>query len=146
MPLVVDPDISMHAFILGEEVPIRVQCRNGSGVPANPTAAPQAKIYDAAGTLKETKSLYPIDKYGETGWFETKVFLGAGYATGQHWARVTYTATVAKCVLRTWMVLASGDTGGQYISLFHLDRPDGRDFVLGQTDAGSVTVNRGPKV
>ena len=133
--------------ILGDEIMLAVQCRNSSKAPSAPTAAPTMKIYTAAGVLVLSRSIPPIEKNTATGLFGIMQPLNSSFSAGRHYARYTYAISGTDYVdLDAFEILAGGNASGQYISLFHLDRPDGVDFVLGQIDQGGVVVNRGPKI
>ena len=133
--------------VLGDEIFLGVQCVNASGTPTAPDAAPTMHIATAAGVKVLSKSIPPQDKFNATGWFGYMQPLNSSFSTGRHFVRYSWAISSTQFVLVDhFEILAGGSTDGQYVSLFYLDRPDGQDYVLGQTDQGTMTVNRGPHV
>lgn len=139
---------SLGRFILGDEVPLGVQCVNGSGVPSAPTSAPTMQIYTSAGTAVLSKQIPPQDQYSATGWFGYKQALNSSFATGRYYVRYEYDVggTTYAGEVDAFEIVDGGSTDGQILSMFFLDRPDGNDYMLVQTDQGTLGVNRGPKV
>lgn len=134
--------------ILGDEIYLGVQCVNASGTPTAPDAAPTMHICTSAGVKVLSKQIPPQDKFSATGWFGYMQPLNSSFATGRYFVRYSWaiSSTTYTTQPDTFEIVAGGSSYGQYVSMFYLDRPDGNDFFLGQTDQGSVTVNRGPRV
>lgn len=132
---------------LGSEIRIGVQCRNGSRTPLAPDAAPTYRVYaEAGGSAVATGSLPPTERYQTTGLFEHMLPLNSTFAAGRYYVRYAYAISATNYVdVDSFEVLASGDANGMFNSLFFLDRPAGQDWLLGVTDQGVVTLNRGPR-
>jgi len=130
--------------VLGDEIPLGVQCTSTSGVPSAPTAAPVMTIYSDAGTKIVQKSLPPSDKYGATGLFGVNQPLNSSFATGRYWVLYTYAVSGNnRNALDSFEVVGGGSTSGQRIAMAWMDRPDGNDWLISQTNQGSIQMDRG---
>lgn len=133
--------------ILGDEILLGVQCKS-AGTPTAPDAAPTMKIYTEAGAAVLSKAIPPLDRYSATGLFEYMQPLNSSFAAGRYFVRYTYVISGATkaAPIDSFEIVAGGSADGMYNALFYLDRPDGNDWVLGTTDQGTLTNNRGPHV
>ncbi len=132
---------------LGQEIRIGVQCRNGSRTPSAPDAAPTFRIYpEAAGAAVITGSLPPTERYTATGLFEYMQRLTSAFSAGRYYVRYAYAISAVQYVdFDAFEVTAGGNTAGMFLSLMFLDRPDS-DWIIGQLDMGTISINRGPHV
>ena len=132
--------------ILGDEIRIGVQCRNGSRTPGAPTAAPTYRVYDETGTLVTSGSLPPTERYAVTGLFEYMLRLISPFTTGRYHVRYAYAISGTNyAALDSFEIQPSGNAGGQILSMLYLDRPDA-DWIVATTDQGTVSLNRGPRL
>lgn len=133
--------------VLGDEISLAVQCKNGSGTPSAPTAAPTYRVYTEAGTNVVNGSLPPIERYTATGLFGRMLPLNSSFSTGRHYVRYAYAISGTNYVdTECFEVVAGGNVSGQHIAMHYIERPDGQDWILTQTDQASVTLNRGPRL
>jgi hypothetical protein len=133
----------------GEELPLRVQCVDAAGAPADPAAVPAATVYrdGATPTLLETVALAAQLRGVEVGVFGRPHFLGPLYATaGPH--KVLYrwqdAGGVAHCLPAYFTLLPGGDADGAVIALAYAERPDAR-YLIYQTDGGRLVRGRNPR-
>lgn len=132
--------------LLGSEIRLGVQCRDGNRTPNAPTAAPTYRVYTEAGTNVVNGSLPPTERYTTTGLFEYMLPLNTSFSTGRHYVRYAYAISGTNYVdFDAFEVVAGGNTAGTFTSLFFLDKPDS-DWVVGITDQGTVSLNRGPRI
>ena len=134
--------------ILGDEIMLGCSCDPGNGVPTAPDSAPTMRIYDSTGTLVVGKTIPPLDKFSSTGLFSYMQPLNSSFATGRYVVRYSYviSGTTYTPEFDVFEIVAGGNAAGQGISMFYLDRPDQNDFILAQTDSGSLTISRGPRI
>lgn len=134
--------------VIGAEIMLGCSCDPGNGVPTAPDSAPTMSVYTEAGALVASKQIPPLDQFSSTGLFEYMLPLNSSFSVGRHVVRYSFviSGTTYTTDLDTFEIVAGGDNSGQFLSLFYLDRPDGNDFILGQTEMGSLTIGRGPKV
>lgn len=131
---------------VGNEIRIGVQTVNGSRTPTAPDAAPTYRVYTEAGTLVTNGSLPPTERYTTTGLFEYMLPVYSLFSTGRHWVRYDWIISGTHYAgIDSFEVLAGGNTAGCFISMMFLDRPDA-DWIVGQTDAGTTSINRAPRL
>ena len=133
---------------VGEEIHLSVQTRNPSRTPTASTAAPTFRIYSDAGTNVLNGSLPPTERYAVTGLFEFAQRLTSAFSAGRYFVRYQYAISGTNYCppIDFFEVLAGGSSSGTVISMAYLDRPDGNDWIVTQTDSGATTINRGPHV
>lgn len=133
--------------MLGDEVDLGCRCLDSANTPGAPTVAVTMIIVDSSGTLVVSKAIPPSKQHSITGRFAYKQPLNSSFSTGTYFVFYNWAISGTDYGAEDeFDILAGGNASGQYISLFHLDRPDGVDFVLGQIDQGGVVINRGPKI
>src|SRR6185503_5721565 len=72
-------------FQLGQEIPLGVLCVNSASTPVNPDSAPFMDVYNASGTKVVSGKLIPIiDRGGQTGYFQLRIFLGSAFVAGRY--------------------------------------------------------------
>ena len=135
-------------YALGEWLSVHVLCRDTNDDPVAPTAAPTYTIYtnadDSSPTGYDTVTFEPYNQDALTGWFHTVVHLGSGLSTGQHRLLVEWAENGnAHNLLHRFEIVAGGNTSGAYTQL-HAQRYPHAEFVIGQTDSGSLELNRSP--
>lgn len=135
--------------IIGAELLLGCSCDPSTGTPASPDSAVMMKVYANDGTLMFNNRIPPLDKFAATGIFAYMLPITSAYSVGRYVVRYSYAISGITYVpdqLDVFEVVDGGDNAGQFLSLFYLDRPDGQDFILGQTEQGSLTISRGPQV
>lgn len=131
-------------YQLGQECPIGLLVTDASGTPTAPTAAPTAEVFGPTGTLAFHGSLPALDRYGTTGLFQHRLFLGSPFAAGLY--RVVYSYVISGTsygATDTFEVVPGGDQGGTVQSLHWHHRPHG-EFLIQQNSSGSVSRGRNP--
>ncbi|MFO0899366.1 MAG: hypothetical protein U0836_18225 [Pirellulales bacterium] len=132
-------------FQLGDFVTLVVWCRDSAGTPAVPTAHPQAKIYDAAGSLVQTHDLPLVDSADTTGRFRFELPLGTQYAVGYYDVKIDYTiSSVVYSELMSFQVLAGGHTDGSLIAAELYNSPNS-PWLVAETDRGTLLAHRNPR-
>lgn len=132
-------------FQLGEIVPIVVWARNNAGTPAVPSSHPEARIYDAAGTLVQTHSLPLVDSADTVGRFRYELPLGTQYAVGYYDVKIEYTiSAVVYAELMSFQVLAGGHTDGALIAAELYNSPHS-PWLVAETDRGALLAHRNPR-
>lgn len=132
-------------YQLGDFLPIVVWTRNNAGTPAVPTAHPEAKLYDAAGSLIQTHALPLIDSANTTGRFRLDMPLGAEYTTGNYDVVVTYAISgVTYAEHMTFEVLAGGHSDGGLIAAELFNSPHS-PWLVAETDRGKLLAHRNPR-
>jgi hypothetical protein len=125
---------------LGDYVPLMVACYNGSYVPAEPSAAPTAKIFDAAGSLVETVNMPIRDRYRRTGFFMKPHRLSSSYSAGRYQIVYEYTAGSARAKAE-WFDVIGGNADGSVIAATEFAVPDSR-YVVYEADGGKLFAGR----
>ena len=131
----------------GEHVTLFCVTRNAAGTATVPTNAPQAVIFNTAGT-KITQFRVPVtDKAGQTGVFTHALRLNSDYGTVGVYSVIFYynILTFAGVDLNTFEIVAGGNADGSVIGLYYYDRPHGK-FIVRQLDSGTVTQGRNPRL
>lgn len=132
-------------FQLGDAVPLVVWARNNAGTPAVPSAHPEARIYDAAGTLVQTHAMPLVDSADTTGRFRHDLPLGAQYAAGYYDVKIEYTiSAVVYAELMSFQVLAAGHTDGGLIAAELYNSPHS-PWLVAETDRGTLLAHRNPR-
>ncbi len=131
---------------LGVEIPLLVQVRNSSGVPALPTSAPTVDIVNSSGVTVYSTYLAPVGRASATGLFGGSFFLDGRFAVGYYAIlyRWTVSATAgADC--ETFQVIAGGDAAGEVTSLFWVDRPWAQTVLQGLS-SGRLRKRTNPRL
>lgn len=131
---------------LGDELPIAFQCKNASGVPVEPDAAPTVKVYDESSTKVYDETIPPKDRKRATGFFGHFIRLGSLFTEGQLYIwRATWTTGVFDGVAEGYFhVNAGGDADGAVIAMSYVEFP-GAVRIVYQTDAGLVKQGKNPR-
>ena len=133
-------------YQLGEDAVLSLLTVNASGTPTWPDAAPIVQVWDETGVQVYSGSVPVTDRYGVTGLFQAKVFLGGPFAVGRYRADFTYLLSGdAFTSSQTFEVVAGGDAAGAVQSLTWFHQPHG-EFVVQQLSGGSVQRGRNPRV
>lgn len=133
---------------LGEEIYVGVPCRNASRSPALPDESPTMRVYDHTGTLVVSRQIPVQDRYGTTGLFADRLFLGSLFNVGRYFVLYTWTTdsgAFSGAELDLFDILTGGDADGQFLSLFFVETAQA-DFLVGQTNGGILTHNRNPRI
>lgn len=131
---------------LGADIRIGVQCRDGNRTPQAPTAAPTFRVYTEGGTLVTSGTVPPTERYQTTGLHEFMLPLNALFSTGRQYVRYLYAISGVNYVdVDVFEIVGGGNVAGSFNQLFHLDRPDS-DWIIGVTEQGNVSLNRGPRI
>ena len=133
-------------FQLGEHVPLAVLCRNSSGQPAAPDAAPQVDVYSDTTHPTTGKAIPAQDKSLVTGLFTYRLFLGSGFVVGRY--TVTYHWVIGAnhgMQVDDFEIVGGGHEDGEVISMYFYDRPHA-DFIVQQLSSGKVVRGRNPEV
>jgi hypothetical protein len=145
--LFLDDSYYYGAYVLGDHVPVSMVCTSTAGVPSAPTAAPTMSIYTDDGTLVLSRSIPPLLRYTQTGLFHYDQPLNSSFSTGRYVVRFDYVVSGSnRAALGCFVVRAGGHTSGQHIAMAYIDRPDQNDWIVTQTDQGSVKIHRGPSL
>lgn len=143
-------------WFLGDEIPLGVLTTDGAGTPTLPDACPALEIYSSAGKvlggwvpggMNGNGSLVPIqDRYGTTGLFGTRLFLGPAFAPGLYQATYRWKiSTFLGLEVDTFEVLAGGSVKGSPLAMYFHRQPQA-DFLVRQLDSGRLVSNRNPRV
>lgn len=133
-------------FQLGEHIPLAVLCRDSSGSPVAPVAAPRADVYATSGHPVISKLLPSLDGLAVTGLFQLRLFLGAGFSPGAY--TVAYRWLDGSHVgleVDTFEIPPGGDDSGAVISLFPYERPHAY-FLMQERDGGGLYKGRNPRL
>jgi hypothetical protein len=110
-----------------------------SGVPDH---APIAVLLDPAGADVLSVEMYAVGATARA--FRADVFLDSLFGLGVH--RVVYSYTVGGEPATTedaFEIVSGGDSGGDVIALYGLDRPES-PFVVAQLGCGRIVLGRRP--
>lgn len=137
----------LGTFILGQFVPLTVQCRTGAGVPVAPAAAPVLSIYSAGSDtpVVDGISLPPKNKPTRTGGFEIQQRLTSAFAVGHYTVRYQWTSTSVFARTDTFEVVAGGDSKGANAGIEYYPRPDS-SWIVTQGDGGTYSLRRNPSL
>ena len=132
-------------YQLGDLVQIPVWCRNSSGTPAEPDAAPIAFVYSGDDQV-DVRKLPILDRENVTGFFQFRLSLDAAYDTGYYQVIVRYVISSTEYAA-TWQfqILAGGNSQGNGIAMYHFRQP-AAEYLLLQTNHGTVKLLRNPSV
>lgn len=132
-------------FQLGDVVPFVVSARNNAGTPTLPSAHPEARIYDAAGTLVQTHSLPLVDSGDTPARFRFDMPLGTQYAVGYYDVKIEYTiSAVVYAELMSFQVVPGGHTDGSLIAAELYNSPNS-PWLVAETDRGALLAHRNPR-
>lgn len=133
-------------YQLGDEAVIGVLCRNGSGTPVAPDAAPTAKVYNSTGTKVAELSIPPKDIARATGLFEHFVRLGSDFAAGVYSVVYSWSASGYTGGDVDWFEIApGGDEAGTVISMTYFETANAGHLVQ-QLDSGRIKTGKNPYV
>lgn len=132
-------------YPLGVEIPLSLQCVNGSGVPALPTEAPTADVWSSSAKIR-TLAVPPLDPSGVTAYFSYRLFLGSLFAVGLY--RVFYRYRIgsfSNIVEDAFEIIPGGHQDGAVISLYGFLRPQAT-YLVQQLDSGKLVRGKNPRV
>jgi len=133
-------------FQLGDMVPISVWTLDGSKAPSQPDDVPVARVYDSSGDLVLSQKLPVVDSADVDGFFQHRINLDQLFSTGYHSVIVHYAVdSTDYAEVFQFEILPGGNQEGNGISM-HFFKQQAADFVLLQTDRGSLKRLRNPKV
>jgi len=137
----------MRRYRLGDFVPIVVQCRDTSDLPASPSAAPQITVYNASGTaVLSSLKMPPVDKPTRTGVFRYELRLSSDFSTGFYDIYVQWTVSGnVQSRVEKFQVVAGGNANGAYIGLFWYPRPDS-NWIIGRQEDGQYERLKNPRL
>lgn len=134
-------------YQLGQEIVLGFQARNGSDVPAVPSAVPVFSVYSQSATLIDGKEIPVLDRYGRTGLFQFRLRLSSIFTAGNALYTVSYKATMPDSHIYTaedyFQVIAGGNADGVILSMAYYTRPHA-DFVVHFLDSGKIQARRNP--
>lgn len=136
--------MSAGRFQLGEDVWLRVQCRDSNRQPAWPTEAPTLVVFSASGLIL-SRQIPTVDYQGQKGLFGYRLFLNSIFAAGYYRCLFRYRVGSFQAMEEdSFEVLAGGDPDGSVIALFDYEQPSG-DFLLQQRDGGRLFAGANPR-
>ena len=135
----------LGSYQLGDIFPLSVWCLNSASTPSEPDAAPLAVVYSSANPA-ESHKLPILDRGRITGYFHYRVNLDASYTAGYYHALVTYKISGTNYAkLWSFEIRPGGVDEGNGIGMYWFTQP-GADYVLLQTDQGTIKRLRNPAV
>lgn len=136
----------LGAYQLGGRVHLPAFGADLGGTPANPDAAPRAVVYAASGLPPVGYLIPPTDLGNADGLFGRTIHLDARFSPGDYAALVSYSSGgTPRADLHTFTVLPGGHPDGTVIALYPYHRPQA-EFLVQQTDSGSILKGRNPSV
>jgi hypothetical protein len=133
-------------YQLGDLLPVSVWTLDAAGTPTEPDDVPVLQIYDADGLATYTKILPVVDSANITGYFQYRVNLDQAFSTGYHSLIIHYViSSTSYAIVGQFEVVDGGDDEGQGIAMHFFKQP-AADYVLLQTDRGSLKRLRGPTI
>lgn len=135
----------------GQEIPLAVLVRDGSGLPAPPDAVPGLDVYGSGGKVLSGKPVPVQDRFGVSpagAFFMLNVFLGAAFPAGSYTAVYGWTTgngVFAGGSMDYFDVSAGGDPAGNVLSAYWYERPQA-EYVLYQLDSGRLRKGRNPGI
>lgn len=132
-------------YQLGEYVPLRVLCLNGSQVPADPDACPLVDLRSASGKPVSGEGLPVLDKHATTGLFGSGLYLDEAFSEGAYSVQFTWLVggTLYSSLAR-FQVAPGGGASGQVIAMCSYERPHAR-FLVQQRTSGRIYKGRNPR-
>lgn len=133
-------------YQLGDLLSIAIWTLDATQVPHQPDAAPLIHVYGPSGSAVLTRSIPVVDTGDVTGFFLYRVNLDENYAPGRYAVLASYEIDeVPYSDLRVFEILAGGNPEGNGIAM-HFFRQPAADYVLLQTDQGTLKRLRNPAV
>lgn len=132
----------------GQTIVFLLQCVNEDGTATLPEIPPQIKIWNPSGTLIATSQMPILDRYAFTGLFYHRLFLSHGYTVTGGWqATYLYNTSSGHYGFQAdnFELLPGGDPDGHVVGMYHYRRPHA-DFLVHQTESGSIKKGRNPRV
>jgi hypothetical protein len=130
----------------GEELPLVVQCDDGSG-PAWPAVAPVASFRGPAGTNVLSRVMAADQQGVGDGLFRLPQFLGPEFSsTGEYAVLVRYkdSAGNPRLLAGHFQLTQGGSTDGAVIAVRSVRRPNA-NWLVYQTDGGRLVRGRNPR-
>ena len=133
-------------YTVGQLLPLRLLVVNDQGQGTLPDESPLATVYDSAGECISQYTLPCRDQNSCTGWFQDRVNLDNKYQVGRYTTFYTFLLSGVPCGrLEQWEIVAGGDGVGSGVGLYFYRQPQA-DFLLLQTDRGTLVTRRNPRV
>jgi hypothetical protein len=133
-------------YQLGEEVAVPLLAVTPPGaIPRDPDLPPAVMVYDGNGA-KVLSDLVPpaADRPRAPGLCSYRLSLGTSFGTGLYSVALCYRVFGAAYLrTHTFEVIEGGDPNGAVVSMFPVERPQGR-YLVSRTDAGTRTFGRNP--
>ena len=134
-------------FMLGQFVPITIQCVDGNGTPTLPAAAPILRIYDQDGLPVGTSKRMPIvDRVASPGLFILSMQLDSSFAVGDTLSVVIQYRIGTDFYVKTcyFAVVGGGDVKGAIISMAFYERPQAK-FLVQKLDSFRRNIVKNPR-
>jgi len=136
----------LGSYQLGDLVPLSVWTTNGADTPAEPDDVPTVHVYDADGLAIDARTIPIVDRRRVTGFFQYRLNLDADYETGWYDVIANYQiGGVNFAKTQRFEILPGGNAEGNGIAM-HFFKPSVADYVLLQTDRGTLKRLRNPSV
>jgi len=132
-------------YQLGQELVVSLACLDADGVATLPDRPPRMKIWSSSAKVVN-KDIPIMDRYGTTGYFSFRQFLGSDFAAGWYTVILLYTLASGTHVgvqAGSFEVVAGGHSDGNIISMCYYTRPHA-DFCVTHLDSGKIQQRRNP--
>lgn len=129
---------------LGTYLDIYLQTTDANRVATMPDYVPWLKIWQGS-TLVLAHEMPLVDKDIQVGLFCERLFLGAGFTTGQYAVQMSYqVAHNASIESRTFAIIPGGHADGSVMGIYWYHRPHA-DFLVYQLEAGKIARGKEPR-
>jgi hypothetical protein len=133
-------------YQLGDLLPVSVWTLDSASTPTVPDDVPVVHVYDSSGDVITARLLPVIDPAKITGYFQYRINLDAKFSTGYHTVMVNYVISSANYArIHHFEILGGGNSQGVGMAMHFFKQP-AADYVLLQTDTGSLKRLRNPSV
>jgi hypothetical protein len=134
-------------FSRGQVVTLTLRCVDAAGAPSLPDAAPLAEVWGES-SLVDTFKVPVADRHGVTGYFALPVHLDGRFPETGFLAVVYHYQLSGVHFVKGdgFEVVPGGTVDGAGVGMFYAGGLAGADYVLVQTDRGSVLRKRNPRL
>jgi hypothetical protein len=133
-------------YQLGDLLPVSVWTLDSAEAPVKPDDVPILQIQDSSGNAVLAKALPIVDSAGITGFFQYLVNLDQLFQAGYHSIIIHYViSSNSYAAVRNFEIVAGGNSEGNGIAMHFFKQP-AADYVLLQTDRGSLKRLRNPSI
>lgn len=133
-------------YQLGDLVPISVWTRTAADTPTEPDDVPAVHVMDSDGDVSVGRTIPIVDRMDVTGYFLYRINLNENFAAGYWTVHITYAIGGNHFAeTRQFEILAGGNAEGNGIAMYFF-KPPNNDYVLMQTDRGTLKRLRNPSV